>query len=230
MNARTLISAAALLLPLLVNAADENRLWGFSLRSVTGLSYAKIEADSLAGVYFAPTPKVQAVYGPVIGMDAEFLSPWYVGASIGMRYHRRGQNTATDTVMFADNPFPHELRTEMEINYVAVPLYMKAVYMHRHFWTALRAGVYAGLLMSEERKWIIDGNEAAPGTAYSPHVETSALDAGVVGGLEIGGRFGRHGIYIAGDYEVGMRDIEVTLSGEARNRAVMGTVGYRWFF
>ncbi|HUI93415.1 MAG TPA: outer membrane beta-barrel protein [Chitinivibrionales bacterium] len=201
----------------------------FSFALTAGASQSSIAADSLLASYFAPNASVVHIIGPAIGLDYEIRIGRFAAVSLGTEYQVRGENTNKTAVMFTDDIFQHDLATTAELRYLAFPLVVKGGYCGPAGWIYAKAGVTGSWLLGSTLKWLIDGREATPGSTHMPYVGIYGNDFGVLGGLEAGMSFGRHGFFVSGEYLYGLTSISSDLSGTAFNRATEVTVGYRFF-
>jgi hypothetical protein len=202
----------------------------FSLGLLGGASQSNIAADGLLASYFAPTPNIERIIGPALGLEYEVRIGRFAAVSLGARYQVRGENTKKTAIVFDDDIFPHDLSTTADIQYLTFPFVVKGGISGSVGWIFLKAGISASMMVGNKLSWVIDGRGATPGSVHMPLVGISGNDAGVLGGCEAGVSLGSHAFFVSGEYQYGLNSISSDLSGHAYNRATEVTVGYRYFF
>jgi hypothetical protein len=202
----------------------------FSLGLQGGASQSNIAADGLLASYFAPTPNIERIIGPALGLEYEIRISRFAAVSIGTRYQERGENTKKTAIVFDDDIFPHDLSTTADLQYLTFPLFVKGGFSGSVGWIFLKAGISVSMLLGDKLSWVIDDRAATPGSVHMPLVGVHGNDAGVLGGCEAGVSLGRHAFFVSGEYQYGLNSISSDLSGHAYNRATEVTVGYRYFF
>jgi len=142
----------------------------FSVSGMIGGTSSEVAATGLMADYFAPTARTEATRSLRGGVECEALLWKWLGVSLGARYQQAGQHTRTTTVLYADDVFPHEFTSSIRMDYVAVPLCLKAGISAKRGWILARAGVSPAYLLHSKAAWTIDGVRVEPGTMRMPDV------------------------------------------------------------
>lgn len=201
-----------------------------SIGAIGGISFSHVDSDSLMETFFEPTSNVEPINAAVFGAHFGVHPSRFLGFSIGIQYEKKGQKTTPTRVTFADDIFEHDFESMTILNYVAVPVVVKGGYAEDRFWAFARAGVVPSRLAGHEFVWLVDDREVRKGSNRMPSVQASWYDVSLLGGVEIGIRFARFGVFVCGDYEHGVKRIAEGLSGGAFNRSFLTYAGYRFFF
>lgn len=201
-----------------------------SIGAVGGISFSHVVSDSLMESFFEPTSNVEPINAAVFGAHFGARLNRFLGFSVGLQYEKKGQKTTPTKVTFADDIFEHDFESMTILNYVAVPVVVRGGYGEDRFWAFVRGGIVPSRLAGHDFVWVIDDREVGKGSNRMPSVQASWYDVSLLGGLEVGIRFARSGIFVCGDYEHGLKRIAEGLSGGAYNRSFLTYAGYRFFF
>ena len=202
----------------------------YSVSGMIGGTSSEVAATGLMADYFAPTARTEATRSLRGGVECEALLWKWLGVSLGARYQQAGQHTRTTTVLYADDVFPHEFTSSIRMDYVAVPLCLKAGISAKRGWILARAGVSPAYLLHSKAAWTIDGVRVEPGTMRMPDVRIDTYDMSLIVGAEAGIRLRNNGVFALVQYDRGVHNIASGLSGKAYNRSAGFCAGYRRFF
>ena len=174
-----------------------------------------------------PTSTVERPIRPAFSMSCNLYLGNYFGITSGMGYRHFGQSTAPTTVFLKDDLFEHDFESNVSLDYLTVPVTVKAGIRRNRFSVFLFGGVEPSLLINNEVAWFIDDKKVSTGSSRMPEIDLKYWDIPLVFGGEAGMYFGKNGIFLCGEYTYGVHSIATGIPGAVFLRGYGATLQYR---
>ncbi|MBN1758767.1 MAG: outer membrane beta-barrel protein [Chitinispirillaceae bacterium] len=192
-----------------------------------GATRSYLETSDQMTYLMEPTSTVAYPIRPAFTVSCNLFLGNYLGITSGFGYRHYGQSTAPTTVFLRDDLFEHDFESSVKLDYLTIPLVVKAGIRRNHFSAFLHGGIVPSLLVSNEVAWYIDDKRVIAGSSRMPEIFLNYWDVPLVVGGEAGVHFGKNGIVLIGEYTYGVHSIASGITGEVFLRGYGMTLQFR---
>jgi len=190
-----------------------------------GVSASKFRTSTEYAALIRPTEADRGTWvAPSFG--AVLTARWATGISLTLAPRREtyGVRTREQTVSFPDNPFPHTLKSNLEMGYNVWPVLLGMGWFTGRQHLQMQVGAYKAYLDHADLEWTVDGE------AYANRPAVSIRDSytGWMLGTEYGFRLG------SGELTLGVETQRVSdsmmegLKGSIRAESAQVRLAYLW--
>jgi len=208
-----------------------------SITLLGGGSTSWIDGTGDARYWFDPYSTAESAVAPSAAVEVRFPLKFNFNAMAGVGYREKGQTVPKTQVMFAGDPYPHDLEIKTSVQTLTVPLALEWQLDAGPVWLAIKGGAFGDVFLSQKMAWYIDG-EADNGRNV-PSAKKKKGDMGVLGGADLGVRIQQIGLLVGANYEYSLSGVTefpdyyyssyTSMPNSSALRAVEIHAGVRWF-